>query len=231
MATARRLGCFVVVPHAMDLALGRCVGCGARIRVLPCDVLPRKRYGLPVIEYTLVRHALDNRSLRRVVLDDLGGARTPAHTTLHAWSEGVGAYVLGRPAGEVDDATPASRIVADVEAHDRRARRAFERPLTIDPRRYRSEARRERLAAGAHFLRLALALDPELPDAVHALTQLHRRVLTWGATCGLGFRTGLRSTSMEHPPPTDPPHSPANPQTTEDPACTTRGRSPPGATK
>ena len=218
---------FAVALMRLTVALARCPGCGHRPRVLPCDVLPRKRYGLGVIGYAMTRHVHEARTLREVVWRDLGGDRTPSHTTLHAWTEGFGAYAQGRPGGEVADAVPALAVIAEAVSRDPRARQAFERPVEIDPRRYRSEARKERLVAAARWLHLALVFAP-LPDS---LSELNRLILAWGGRHGIGFRTGRRCTSIEHLPDPVPAHSPVGVQPQEVFSCVTRGRSPPGASK
>lgn len=60
-------------------------------------VLPRKLYGLAVIESEAADYSRGDRSLRQVAWEELG-ERTPAHTTSHGWSDSLGAYALGRPA-------------------------------------------------------------------------------------------------------------------------------------
>ena len=83
-------GVLVTVSLPATIALARCTQCGARPRVLPCDALPRKTYGLAVIEHEMSKYGRGDRSLRDVAWTQLGD-RTPAHTTLHAWTEGFGA--------------------------------------------------------------------------------------------------------------------------------------------
>ncbi|MFQ5426163.1 MAG: hypothetical protein ACE5EV_03680 [Gaiellales bacterium] len=194
--------------------------------MLPCDVLPLKRYGLSVLGYAMTRHVLDSRTLREVVWRDLGGEHTPSHTTLHAWTEALGAYAQGRPGGEVPDAQPALAVIAEAISRDRGARAAFEQPVEIDPGRYRSEARKERLEAAARLLRLACTFAP-LPDSLTALNRLTR---SWGARDGIGFRTGLRCPPIEHVPDLVAADSPPGTEPKEG-SCEIRGRSPPGATR
>lgn len=177
--------------------------------------------------YTIGRHTHDDRSLREVVWQDVGGDRTPSHTTLHGWTEGFGAYVQGRPGGELPDATPALAVVAHAAARDPRARAAFAHPVEIDPRRYRTEARKERLIAAARLLHLALALAP----LAGSMTECNRLVLVCGARHGIGFRTGLRRTPIEHPRDRVDTDLPPGTEPKEAFSCVIRGRSPPGAMK
>lgn len=176
------------------IALACCEHCGSRPRVLPCDVLPRKHYGLAVIEHHLSALAKGDQSLRGVAWALLG-ERTPAHTTLHAWSEGLGAHALGREVGDVPGSVPHSALVQETEARIPEAR-DVEAPV-VDERRYRSESRRERLAAVVRLLLVAVrATSTSPPRAVASWCALG---LTWGLMFPLLFRTGLSSTRIEHP--------------------------------
>lgn len=95
----------VTVRVDATIALARCDRCKTRCRVLPCDALPGKTYGLAVIEQEIQEYSRGGQSLRQVAWRQLG-ERTPAHTTLHGWTEGLGAH--GRPGGEFGGA-PMSR--------------------------------------------------------------------------------------------------------------------------
>ena len=127
------------------VALARCQRCGTCRRVLPCDALARKTYGLAVIEQEISDYSRGDRSLRQVAWSQLG-ERTPAHTTLHGWSEGLGAHALGRPGGELGGA-PISRLIAEAEPRVPGIVEVLRSEPEPDPRRYRSKARRARLAA------------------------------------------------------------------------------------
>ncbi len=89
--------------HSIDLqaaiVLARCPRCGTRTRVLPYDVLPYKQYSVALIAELASTYAKGSASLRSVAWDLLG-ERTPSHTTLHGWTEGLGAHALGLPGGE-----------------------------------------------------------------------------------------------------------------------------------
>jgi len=126
-------------------ALARCPCCGRRFRVLPSDVLPRKTYSVGVIEHMLAEYARGERSLRSVAWETLGGERTPAHTSLHAWSEGLGAHALGLAGGEVGGGTPVSRLFAETQSRVQEIGPLLTHDYAVDLRRYRSPERRERL--------------------------------------------------------------------------------------
>jgi len=175
------------------IAMARCRACGHRCRVLPGDVLPHKTYSLPVIELHVAAYLRGDRSLRQVAWQLLPEA-TPQHTTLHAWSEGLGAYALGRTPGEIAGAEPCSALRAEV-----RRRWPEVAPTAIpaiDPRRYRSPGRRERLVAAAallHAAGLVPGADPTLP-----LSSLRHRAFGFGLSSPVSFRTGLSCTPIGH---------------------------------
>jgi len=179
-----------------QIALARCRRCGTRPRVLPCDVLPRKHYGLAVIAEQAATYATWQQSLRAVVWSLLG-ERTPSHTTLHGWTEGLGAHALGLPAGEAGGA-PFGRLVAEAQARAPEVRLVVETQISVDPRRYRSEARRERLAAMAKVMAVAEAVA-ERPSAPARLTECRRLALQWSRSCVLLFPSRLRCTAIEQP--------------------------------
>ena len=60
------------VPLDATVAIARCRRCKARPRVLPCDALPRKTYGLAVIEHEVSGYSGGGRSLRQVAWGQLG---------------------------------------------------------------------------------------------------------------------------------------------------------------
>ena len=99
--------------HSVDLqaaiVLARCPRCGTRTRVLPYDILPYKQYSVVLIAELAGTYVTWSVSLRGVVWNLLG-ERTPSHTTLHGWTEGLGAHVLGLPGGEAGG-VPFSRFV------------------------------------------------------------------------------------------------------------------------
>lgn len=181
-----------------QIALARCPRCRRRIRVLPCDVLPYKHYSVSVIAQLAAAYTDGWQDSLRTVAWGLLGERTPAHTTLHGWTEGLGAHGLGLPTGEFRGLAagwPFSRVFAEAEARVAAVRRVWEAPVWVDERRYRSEGRRERLAAAAQMLALAHTVTGQLgPEAL-----AHWRALTlrWSGSFGLRFPSALLCTGIE----------------------------------
>lgn len=206
------------------LALARCDRCGTRPRVLPCDALPRKTYGLSVIEHEVSDYSRGERSLRQVAWGQLGD-RSPGHTTLYGWTEGLGAHALGRPRGELGGA-PMSRLIAEAQPRVPGIAEALRSEPIPDPRRYRSPARRERLAA----VMLAMTLVTIIAGAAHphAMAACRRLSLSWSNLSALEFPSRLRCTSIEHCDRSESPRS-RSPSWRSRDRCPTRTRSPPGA--
>jgi hypothetical protein len=207
-----------------DIALARCLRCGTRARVLPYDVLPYKQYSLAVITELVITYTTWNWSLRGVVWDLLG-ERTPAHTTLHGWTEGLGAHVLGLPQAQLHGA-PFSRFVFEAQARMASLAQVVQAPLWVDERRYRSEARRERLAGVAMLIAVAGTVTGEC-DA-NALARCRRLALLWSNSCVLVFPSQFSCTAIEQVSAADRTESEHPPSGSSDP-CPTRTRSPPGA--
>jgi hypothetical protein len=108
-------GIDTVVAGKLKIALVKCPLCKSRYRLLPADILPFKLYTLSVIELAVSLYNRGDLSLRQVAWVQLYGERTPEHTTLHGWTEGLGAWWLGRPVREVAFCVPATRIQAELE--------------------------------------------------------------------------------------------------------------------
>ena len=209
---------------AATVAISRCVRCKSRYRVLPCDVLARKTYSTGVIEHLLADYGRGERSLRQVAWGQLG-ERTAAHTTLHGWTEGLGAHALGRVGGDGGGA-PISRLIADAEARVAGVKDASRQEVRVDPRRYRSEARRDRLAALTRTMALAVAIAGV--SHPHALAECRRLGLAWSSSSVLQFPSRLSCTAIEHPDRSKPPRSrPFSPRSRD--RCLSPTRSPPGA--
>lgn len=215
-----------VVAERIVLALARCRVCKGRFRVLPSDIAPRKHYGLCVIEHTVKKYGKGDQALHYVVCELYGN--TPAHTTLHAWTEGMGAYAQGRAAGEVGGAIPAARAVAEAKSRYPELPAEEQKPVEVNPARYRSDGRRERLAACTRFLGLAAALvahaDIALNEVGSSLVEWSRLVLLFCHSSPIVFRTGRRSTPFEHAL-ARPERSSSSTTQEEEPACKIRTRS------
>jgi hypothetical protein len=205
------------------IALARCPRCGTRPRVLPYDVLPHKRYGLAVIAEQVGSYATWRQSLREVAWGLLG-ERTPSHTTLHGWTEGLGAQALGLPGGEAGGA-PFSRFVAEAQARVGGVRSVLEAEFWVDERRYRSEARRERLAGVARVITVA-GVVTGLP-APASLAECRRLALVWSASCVLVFPSRFSCTAIEQGSRPDRRACGYRHRASRD-RCPTRTRSPPG---
>ena len=182
------------------LALAYCPRCGARVRVLPCDVLPHKHYSVAVIAAAAGAYTPPDwsESLRGAVWSMLG-QRTPSHTTLHAWTEGLGAHGLGLAAGEFAGPSggwPFARVLAQAQARVPEVGRVWSGNVEVSPLRYRGEERRERLAAVARVLAVAQTLsDIPPPEALAAWRAL---IVRHSTSFGLRFPTGLLCTGIEH---------------------------------
>lgn len=217
----------------LSIALVRCAACKGRFRLLPSDVLPHKHYGIAVIASIAAAHVEANKSLRTAAWTTHIGP-TPAHATLHAWTEGLGAFVLGRSFGCLPDAQPYQAIVATITSRWSALNTKPPRPPQIDPRRYRSEARGERLLAVANVLALAEAvvdiatLDVDLPLDQSPLCLWRQLAIGLGVPAPFAFRTGIKCTPFEHVVANNP-ESPQLIQQTGDSVCETRSRSPPSA--
>jgi len=207
-----------------EIALARCLRCGTRTRVLPYDVLPYKQYSLAVITELAITYATGNWSLRAAVWDLLG-ERTPAHATLHGWTEGLGAHVLGL-AGAHTHGAPFSFFVFEAQARLAPIGQVVHESFSVDERRYRSEARRERLAGLAMLMALAGLVAGDLN--ANALAWCRHLILLWSNTCVLVFPSRFSCTPIEHVSSADRPESEPPPIGSSDP-CPTRTRSPPGA--
>jgi hypothetical protein len=217
-------GINVIVERIVKIALARCPACGGRCRVLPADILAHKRYALPVIELAVRLYNQGDLSLREVAWDALYGDRTPAYTTLHGWTEGLGAYFLSRPMGQVAAGLPATRLVSELEMRFWQIKSLRQMALEIDPRRYRSKGRKERLSACKRLLLCCEVLDAK--DA-WKLAELNRLILSWGNSCGILFKTGILCTAIAQANSKDVVRRSENPRK-EALLCPIHGRSPPG---
>jgi hypothetical protein len=220
-------GIDTVVERKVKIALVKCPICKCRYRLLPADILPYKLYSLPVIELVVSLYNRGDLSLRQVAWDQLYGERTPEHTTLHGWTEGLGAYCLGRTVGEVTFSVPATRILAELEIRFSQVKSLHSTPVWINPQRYRSQGRLERLEACKRFEIISTIL--EVKNA-WKFCELNRLIISWGNSFGLGFRTGICCTPIEHMGSRD--MRPWLQISTKEPlSCPIHGRSPPGDSK
>jgi len=220
-------GTDTVVERKIRIVLAKCRVCNCRVRLLPADILPHKRYSLPVIEQAVSLYNRGDLSLRQVAWEHFGGDRTPEHATVHGWTEGLGAYLLGRPVGQAAFSIPAARILAELETRFSQVTSLDLMPAWINPERYRSQGRLERLEACKRFEIIGTMIDA---DTDWNLSELNRLIVGWGNSFALGFTTGIYSTAIEH-------RHWANVQSwrqnakKEQLSCPIPGRSPPGDLK
>jgi len=220
-------GIDTVVESTVKIALVRCPICKSRYRLLPANILPCKLYTLPVIELAVSLYNRGDLSLRQVAWVQLYGERTPEHTTLHGWTEGLGAYCLGRTVGEVAFAVPATRILAELEIRFPQMKSLHSIPVRINPQRYRSQARCERLQACKRFEIISIMLGVK---NAWKFVELNRLIISWGNSFGLGFKTGICCTPIEHTDSTDM-RAWLKITKKELLSCPIHGRSPPGDSK
>jgi len=194
-------GIDTVVKRRIGIVLAGCPKCKGRCRVLPADILPYKRYSLPVIELSVRLYNRGDLSLRHVTWDLVYGDRTPEHTTLHAWTEGLGAWWLGRTIGEAAYCVPAGRVRGELEIrYPQQVGSLHSKPICINPQRYRSQSRRERLEACKEF-EIVCSLVPSRNGC--NFCELNRLIVSWGNSFGLGFKTAICCTAIEHIDSTD----------------------------
>ena len=220
-------GIDTVVERKVKIALVKCPICKSRYRVLPADIVPYKLYSLPVIELAISLYNRGDLSLRQVAWDQLYGEHTPEHTTLHGWTEGLGAWWLGRTIGEVAFSVPATRIQAELEIRFSQVKSLHSIPVRINPRRYRSQGRCERLQACKRFEIISTTLDSQ---NTWKWCELNRLIIIWGNWFGLGFKTGICCTPIEHSVSTDM-RLWLKISKKEPLSCPIHGRSPPGDSK
>lgn len=217
-------GELVMTEIVASVALARCTRCKIRRRVLPCDAMPRKTYGLAVIALLVAQYAAGDRSLRQVAWAQLG-ERTPQHTTLHGWTEGLGAHVLERPAAQ-GSTVPFGRVLADAESREPGVRQIASAEHRVDERRYRSEGRRERLAAVAMLLAIAVLVTCR--RGADGLVEFRRLAVVWSVSCALGFPSRFSCTPIEQDGGRSRARSRPDRRGGPD-RCQIRTRSPPGA--
>jgi hypothetical protein len=188
-------GIDTVVKLTVIIVLVKCPICKSRFRLLPADILPYKHYSLPVIELSVSLYNRGDLSLHQVVWDQLYGDYNPGHTTLHAWTEGLGAWWLGQAIGEVAFCVPATRIQAELEIRYPQMSSWHSKPVWINPQRYRSPGRRERLEACKRFEIICTMIASENR---WNFVELNCLIVSWGNWFGLGFKTGICCTASEH---------------------------------
>ncbi len=218
-------GIDTVVKNQIKIALAKCPICKGRFRILPADILPYKHYTLPVIENGVRLYNPGHLSLRGVAWDGFYGERTPVHATIHGWTEGLGAYWSGRCFGEVEYALPASRIMAELETRLSSVGPLHSIPAVVNPTRYLSQTRLERLEACQRLETICEILN------VGSFCEFNRLIINWGNSFGFCFRSAIRSTAFERIDSRNVISFSQQQSKEEEMICQIRGRSPPGDSK
>jgi hypothetical protein len=129
--------------------------------------------------------------------------------------------------GEVAFAVPATRLLAELEIRFSQIKSLHSIPVWINPQRYRSQGRLERLKACKQFEIIGTMIQVHTP---WKFCELNRLIVSWGNSFGLGFATGICCTPIEHIDSTDM-RSWLQISTKEQLSCPIHGRSPPGDSK
>lgn len=175
-----------------SMAMARCLQCRHRVRVLPADVLPRKVFSLPVVEGCCDAY-LQGGSLRKAVQSLGSGA--PAHSTVHGWTDGLGAHALMRPGADAVPDAPCGVLLSETKARHRDIGTIIENSTAVDPRQHRSEGRGERIGAVGALLAIAMVVTGlQKPETLTAWRQLSHQ---WSVTAALSFRSALSRTPIE----------------------------------
>ena len=107
----------------------------------------------------------------------------------------MGAWWQGRTMGQVAFAVPATRVLAELEIRFPQMKSLHSMAVRINRQRYRSQGRLERLEACKQFEIIGTILNVENPLK---FCELNRLIVSWGNSFGLGFKTGICCTPIEH---------------------------------
>jgi len=211
--------------RSIVIAIVSCSSCRRRTRALPCDLLPRKTFGLPVIERGCAEYGRGDKTLRAVAWGTPGD-RVFSHATLHGWTEGLGALASGREAKGTATPVPASRILAETKARSPWVDTVVDLFRPVNERRFRSQDRCERLAAVASFLEISTAATGVA--APERMTAWRRLAIAWTGHDLLGFSARIYCTRSEHVAFHRRAES-AREEEKDHSRCPPRNKSPPGA--
>ena len=208
------------------VAQAACVRCGYSQRLLPADVLAGKRYSIDVYEAAALAYLERPGGLRQAVRSL--GFYAPDFTTLHGWLGGLGGYATGLT-------TPQGAVPAEALLEETRRRvlpdlnERWRQSAPVDPRRHRSERRREELEGVVRLLRIAtaVALANGGPPTAGALTSWIVLTIGWFGVAAISWSARRAGTWIQ-------PRAkrraigfgPRKPKP-EDTPCRTRSRSPP----
>jgi hypothetical protein len=96
--------------------------------------------------------------------------------------------------GQVVFCVPATRIQAELEIRYPQMGSLHCQPIWVNPRRYRSQGRKERLEACKRFEIVGTLVATENR---WNFVELNRLIISWGNWFGLGFKTGIGCTAIE----------------------------------
>jgi hypothetical protein len=212
----------IVWPEASDLnknkdetikiVLARCLDCQGRFRVLPAEILPYKRFSLPLIEkYCRIYFTpeLDGPDLRKTVAGPPGNYPRPHYTTLHRWLTFLGERILDRlPLSSQSSRgsaprfsfpipwLPTSALISEsAKRLQTGIKRWWNHPVKIPSWKYKSPRRREQLQACARLLATASHLFPDDP---HPLTAWEGKIIEYLNVAGWWFPSGYACTAKRH---------------------------------
>ena len=169
--------------RSSPVPLAVCESCGARLRVLPVEFLPRKTFSLPVIEYSCALYLNSPGGLRKAV-DEIDGA-SPHFSTLHGWLGALGERVLDRVYPQdkrlsTGQAAPPATSSIVTETAKRLDPELVSRWTTTRPEiarsKYQSPFRKERLEACLKLILLAISVYGR---HLYPLTQWQHCLITW----------------------------------------------------
>ncbi|MFH1037084.1 MAG: hypothetical protein V1789_00250 [PVC group bacterium] len=176
---------------------------------MPVEILPYKRFSLPLIEKycrIYVTPDPDGSSLRGTVDGPPDNGPRPHYTTLHRWLAFLGERVLDRlelsfqsSRGSVPRSSspipwlPTSALISESAKRLRTGiKRRWNRPVIIPVWKYKSPRRREQLQACARLLSTASDLFPDDP---HSLTAWEGKIIEYLNVAGWWFPNGYACTA------------------------------------
>lgn len=209
-----RLTSWLVKRHAVDFSEGQvaqyraapvplaiCESCGHRVRVLPVELLPYKVFSLAIIEESCRRY-LDGPGGLRKAVEQIEGA-APHYSTLHGWLGGLGERALDRVSLQDVEAAPTRGALVPTSAIIAETARRYDPELgsrwtqihpEIDPSKYQSEFRRERLEA---CLKLILVADCLFIQAPFPLIKWEHFLVSCFHVPGWRFRSRSSLTAFQ----------------------------------
>jgi hypothetical protein len=174
----------------VKIALAVCGRCGHRARVLPCDAFaPTRPSGRLPSSWSWRSTARGGAACGKSPGLSLASGH-PAHASLHGWTEGFGLHALGRDG--LLGAMRCSRLLEEAIARFPRIAEQARIEPELNPQRYRSLARRERLSALLLLLAMVTMIAGEAHP--HAMAQCRRLSVIWTGMSALEARSQISRT-------------------------------------